>query len=557
MNDDHIYIHGRPDYNILDALHNAKVVAIDLETSGTNVAKDVPFIIGASIDGKSGVAVPFGYDLFPWRILEDDKVLKIAHNATFDRSMLKRQAIWTQNYADTLILAHMLWNTHLDLKYLYSECLGKELTTFTEIGGFGASEQYLGVMCASHATATIELWNELSPGLSKWGFKHLFWDIQMPLIPIISDMEINGSLIDQNELNVMREEFTEKLEILERVMNKAAGIDDLNYSSGDQVAWLLFKKLGLKGGHKTPSGKRLSTDAEALESLRGMHVIIPLLIKHREYEKLLSTYIEGISKRLVDGRIHTNFRQTGTRTGRLSSTDPNLQNIPQRKPEGRRIRKAFIAPEGSVLVAADKDQLELRELAIQSKDKYMIDAFVSGRDIHTETAIRAYGTAEKRFEGKTLNYTIAFGGGSEHKDKFFEAYPGAAAWIKRVIRQGSYDCCAITRQGRIRKLDNLLSDNPKYKSHGERELLSTMIQGSAAEEVQMDMYKVWKVIHDTEVKLLLQVHDELVVECPKSIATDVAKVLKDGMTSNEQIVPLTCEVKIGDNWRDMKKIKFD
>ncbi len=517
-------------------------------------AKDNPIGVSFSAGDDSGYYFPWGHERLPWQRLEDPNVLKVAHNASFDYLMLKKQGVLARNFADTLIAAHMLWESHLNLKYLSSQRFGIVIPTFSEIGGLNATLQEMGSMSAMHSFMTYELWQLYEPLLRKWGMSHLFWDIHMPLVPVIGDMELAGITVDKGELEVLGVEFEQKADLLAKAIDATTGFTETNYNSPDQVAWLLFDKLGLKAGRYTPSGKRPSTSAKEMERLRSLHPAVNLILVYRQYKKLKSQYVDGMIKEMVNGRIHTSLNQAGTSTGRLSSSEPNLQNIPKRRPEGRRIRKAFVASPGCLLIVPDYDQLELRDLAIQSGDNYLIDAFLSGRDIHTETAIRAFNSAKERFKGKTLNYQVTFGGGKRNeRQKFFDAYPQAAEWIRRESLAATENGYAKTRHGRIRLLPEIQSEFAKVAAHGQREAISTIVQGSSAEEVFRGMIKVWEIFHDTEARMLLQVHDELVLEAPENIVGDVIPLLKEALTCNDYVIPLTVTVKVGKNWRDLEE----
>lgn len=540
----------------VDSLHTASTLAFDVEASGVHVAVDDPIGVSFAVDSNSGYYFPWGHERFPWQQLENPDVLKVAHNAVYDRSMLKKQGILANNFADTLVAAHMLWEQHLNLKHLSFQRLGKQIPTFSEIGGLNATVEETGTMSGQHAMVTFALWQYYEPLLRKWGMNHLFWDIQMPLVSVLSDMELNGIMVDKEELRVLGDEFQQKADTLARAIESTTGISGVNYNSPDQIAWLLFEKMKLEPGRPTKGGKRPSTAAGELERLKSCHPVVNLILTYRQYRKLIDQYVDGLIKQMVNGRIHTSFNQTGTRTGRLSSTEPNLQNIPKRRPEGRRIRRAFVASPGCMLIVPDYDQLELKDLTLHSLDPHLLDAFRSGRDIHTETAIRAYGSASRRDEGKTLDYQILFGGGKpKDRHKFFEAYPGAAEWIQRTSIDILNNGYARTRHGRIRLLPEVNSYSTRMVAHGQREGISTIVQGSSAEEVIRGMNKVWGEVHDTEVKMLLQVHDEIVLEAPENMVDDVVPVLREALTCNDYEIPLTVTIKVGKNWRDLEAHK--
>jgi len=564
----------------IEELSNASVVALDIESTGTRVEVDQPLGVALSVDRRGGAYFPWGEQSFPWRMIEDDKVLKVGHNIQFDRSLMKKHNILCDNVADTMILGHM---GEYDLKMMrYSlgdlyrklyyqerifEGAPREFVDFKGIGGLNASTQTMGEMCSLHARTTLNFWEEYEHLIDYDGLSELFWDLKMPMVNVLSDVELNGCVIDDTYLRSLGVEFRKRMDTLEYALERVTGVKGTNYNSGDQIAWLLFDKLGLQGKYLTSSGKRFSTDAKALESLRTKHPAVNLILTFRMYSKLIGTYVDGILERMINGRVHPHFGQAATDTGRLNSTDPNAQNIPKRKEQGYKIRRAFVAPEGHVLVVVDWNQLELRDLAIQSKDPGLIDAFNSGRDIHAETAIRAYGSASRRADGKTMNYQIVFGGGTrEHRQKFMEAYPVAGLWIAERIRDLHMNGFAKTRKGRIRPLPNGRLDadygfmtklERDFLAKAERQCVSTHVQGSAAEEVQEAMVNIWNITRDTDIRMIMQVHDELLFEVPFGKEIEIAEVVKKACeklrTLSGYPVDLTVDTKVGKNWKDLVK----
>ncbi len=260
-------------------------------------------------------------------------------------------------------------------------------------------------------------------------------------------------------------------------------------------------------------------------------------------------------KRLIDGRIHTNFNQTRTRTGRLSSSDPNLQNIPQRTEEGRKIRRAFIAPDGKVIIKADMNQVELRKSACLSNCTPLLDAFRNNEDVHKATAIRAYNDPARRPDGKTLNFKLVYGGGTpEEQELLFNAYPQIKTWSDSMYKEFEILGYAKTHYGRRRHLGDFSRMSAKERAHAHREGLSTMNQGSCAEYLKLGMRGIWNEIKNSEIKMLLQVHDELVFECPYKDIPDLTDIITRHMTYKELQIPLTVAISIGANWGETEKL---
>lgn len=556
----------------LESLDSSQLVSFDVETTGRDIVR--ARMLGSSITDSPSHAYffPTGHTEFPARILGDNSVPKVAHNAIFDRSILKRYGVVVDNIIDTMIAAHLAGEPFLGLKPLGSGVLGKKIIAFEDLKK-PMSELTLEEMISysgPHSITALELWEALEPRLREWGSLSIFKNLEMPLVPVLSDMVLNGAMIDADELRTLGVIFDSKIAIIQDALDHYSGYPGINYRSPDQVADLLFKKLGLPAGKKTKTGKRPSTDARVMEGLRGRHPVINLILQDRQYEKLKGTYVDGLIKRIINGRVHTSFNQTGTRTGRLSSSDPALQNIPVRRAEGRRIRSAFVAPPGYVLLKADADQLELKVLAHYSQDPKMVQAFLDGKDVHEEVAIEVFGDKKERFKGKTLNYITGYGGGDaliaqqtgmsvresgKWKARYFDTYSGIAYWVKvtkEFCKESGY---AKTLHGRLRVIPELMAyDSPGILEHGCREAISTIIQGSSSEIIKLGMRKAWNVLKDSEVKMILQVHDEIIFEVPEEIVRDVVEVLKDTLPYNELSIPITFSFKMGYNWRDMAEI---
>ena len=530
-------------------------LAFDIEATGTDIVRDNP--LGVSVVTDHSSAYWFPIDSSMLKSLGTD--LTIGHNLKYDRSMLKKAGIEVSDkLIDTLIAAHLLGKFSLDLKSLAFGELGVHLITYTDIGKSfeGMNLNDMAEFSGAHSMASLLLWELFEKELRRFRMLDIFYNIEMPLVPVLSDMELTGVMVDPVVLESLGKEFAGKIAAIDDALNSYTKSTSINYNSPDQIANLLFNVMGLPPGRMTNKGKRPSTDAKVLESLRDKNPVVPLLLQRKRYDKLKGNYADGLLKAIVDGRIHGSFNQEGTRTGRLSSSNPNLQNIPQRSAEGRRIRTAFIAPTGYSLVRADCNQLELRVMAHCAQDRVMIDAFKEGRDIHEETAIRAFGDKKFRTKAKTLNYQVVYGGGDNAtRRKFYTAYTGIAEWTKRTHRVALEDGYVKTLGGRIRVIPELRSDNSWIVKHGLNEAISTIVQGTSAETVKIGMRRAWEKFQGTDVKIILQVHDEVVFEVPDSQIKDAVEVIREVLTYKELSVPLPVTIGVGKSWGSMQEVK--
>ena len=424
------------------------------------------------------------------------------------------------------------------------------------------------------AEALWQLKPILEAELQKNGMEKLYQQIELPLCEVLYRMENRGILIDRQQLTQFGEMLSQRITDCETLIYSYSE-DKFNINSTKQLGELLFEKLGLPPVKKTKTG--YSTNAEVLEKLKGKHPIIPAIMDYRMLTKLKSTYADGLIKEIRDdGRIHTTFQNLVTATGRLSSTEPNLQNIPVRTDLGAEIRKMFVPKEGCVLVDADYSQIELRVLAHIAGDKNMQDSFVNGLDIHTATAAQVFGvsmeevTALQRRHAKAVNFGIVYGisefslaediGVSRYEarayiDNYLANYRGVRTYMKTVVEDAKKIGYTETLYGRRRYIPELSSSNFNVRSGAERIALNTPIQGTAADLIKLAMIRVERALNETfpEAKLLLQVHDELIVECPEELASQVAELISREMENVAQLrVPLTAEAKFGKSWYDAK-----
>lgn len=433
----------------------------------------------------------------------------------------------------------------------------------------GETDEFIKNACLfSLACDTLE--NELE----KTGQKKLFDEIELPLARVLGEMELCGFSADVNGLKALSSELDTRIKALESEIYSLVGYE-FNLNSPKQLGVALFEKLGLPAKKKTKSG--YSTGAEVLEGLKNEHPAVSLLLNYRQLAKLKSTYADGLQDCIAeDGRIHSTFNQTEARTGRISSLEPNLQNIPVRTAEGRRLREYFNAPAGRVLCDADYSQIELRVLASMSGDANMINAFGSGTDIHTVTASQVFGlpqdmiTPELRSRAKAVNFGIVYGIGAFSLSKdigvtraeadryiksYLAAYPDVAAYMEKAIDDAKKNGYVTTLYGRRRYIPELLNSNGNMRAFGERVARNAPIQGTAADIIKIAMIKVSRSLKDEfpTARLILQVHDELIVECDERDAEGVCALLEREMESAADLaVRLTAEAHFGKTWLEAK-----
>ena len=428
---------------------------------------------------------------------------------------------------------------------------------------------------AQHARAVGRLHETLGERIREEGMEKLLCEVELPLVPVLCQMEREGFLLDTGRLLCFGASLSSQIEELTQEIYRLAG-EQFNINSTQQLGHILFEKLGLKVIKKTKKG--YSTDIEVLEKLKNSHAIVPLIIEYRKLTKLKSTYVDGLS-RLVggDGRVHTTFQQMITATGRLSSTEPNLQNIPVRQQIGAEIRRCFVARPGWVLIDADYSQIELRVLAHIADDPIMKRAFLEGEDIHTVTASQVFGvpvefvTPQMRSHAKAVNFGIVYGisafslsedihvsqkEAQGYIDSYLEKYSGVRRYMEEIKEKARQDGYVTTLWGRRRYLPELRSKNFNIRSFGERLALNTPIQGTAADIIKAAMVAVFRRLkkEGLQARLLLQVHDELIIEAPEEEAERVSALLKEEMEGAFPLsVRLVADVSQGENWYEAKK----
>mgnify|MGYP001850632930 FL=1 len=508
------------------------------------------------------------------------KVKKVAHGVKELCEKLLEEGIQGEGFVfDTQLAAYLLDPTagSYDLPKLSMQYLKKELEesrAWRDEEAFGAlSDQVKAQTQWYEDNAFIgALYEKLAPQLDELGLTKLLQEMEIPLCSVLANMERRGVLVDKGALSRFGEMLTGRIVDTQKAIYEQAG-EEFNILSPKQLGHILFEKLGLPPVKKTKTG--YSTNAEVLEKLQYQHPIVSLVLEYRQLTKLNSTYVEGLSKVIAgDGRIHTSFQNTVTATGRLSSTEPNLQNIPVRTALGAEMRTMFVARPGWVLVDADYSQIELRLLAHMSGDEAMIQAFRDGVDIHTVTASQVFGvspdrvTADMRRAAKAVNFGIVYGispfslsqdihvsvaQAKSYMEKYFAHYAGVRAYMDGVVEQGKSQGYVSTLYGRRRWLPELKSSNFNTRSFGERVALNMPIQGTAADIIKLAMIRVEHRLaqEGLQAQLVLQVHDELIVECPQAEADTVARLLTQEMEGVAQLaVPLTAEAKVGQTWAE-------
>jgi DNA polymerase-1 len=584
---------------LIGELEGAQDVAIEIETTGEKaVAAD---LVGIAISPTQGNAfytplahrglnqpqqLPLGEVTAGLKtVLGSASIGKIAFDGKHAMAALARCGVKLDNLRfDCMLAAHLLGEKSLGLKGLAFNKLGVEISTPTELGGSrkkqgSLSPDYVGVdQIASYACASVDiLWSlkeNLEAELGRQGLWRLFTEVEMALIPVLVAMERHGILLDTDLLRQMSLELGQELLRLEKGIYSSVG-HEFNINSPQQLGKVLFQELKLPLSRKTKTG--YSTEASIMEALRGAHPVIELILKYRQLSKLKSTYIDALPALInrKTGRVHTSFNQTGTSTGRLSSSEPNLQNIPIRGEMGSKIRKAIIAAPGTYLLSADYSQIDLRALAHLSQDPGLIASFAQDEDIHTLTASEIFGvpkdevTPEMRRNAKTVNFGIIYGMsdyGLEQATSFsrdeasrfialyFEKYPKVKEYLEATKEQARRLGYVQTVLGRRRLVPEINSANRMVREAAERMAINAPVQGTSADVIKVAMINLHREMDKSHLKskMLLQIHDELLFEVPEGELNEmkslVARLMPEAV---ELCVPLKTDIKAGRNWVDM------
>jgi DNA polymerase I len=583
---------------LIDELRRAKRFAFDTETTSLNAVQ--ADLVGLSFAVREDEAwyIPVGHrylgapeqldrrlvleKLRP--LLEDPALAKIGQNLKYDLLVLRRAGIQVAGSAvDTMIasyLANPAAKSH-GMDAMASELLGHKTISYTEMTGSGKSQigfeevevEKAVNYAAEDADITFRLAAVLEPKLAETEQDRLFVEVEMPLVEVLTDMEWAGVRIDSAFLGKLSAEMAEKMAVLETEIHALAG-GPFNIGSPKQLGEILFERLGLPRGRKTKTG--WSTDVAVLNKLAEEHPIAAKLLDYRSLAKLKGTYTDALPK-LVNpetGRIHTSFNQAVTATGRLSSSDPNLQNIPIRGEEGGRIREAFIPAEGNVLLAADYSQVELRVLAHMADEAVLKESFANGEDIHQRTAGEVFGvfpemvTPEMRRQAKTINFGVIYGMGAfslgkdlgissreaqTFIDNYFARYPGIKTFMESKKDEAREKQYVTTLLGRRCAVSEILSKNGAIRSYAERNAINYPIQGSAADIVKVAMVRIHRrlAVEGLKTRMVLQVHDELVFDVPQEELETVRELVRKEMEGAVELkVPLVVDIGVGGNWRE-------
>ncbi|MFW2147028.1 DNA polymerase I [Acinetobacter sp. TY1] len=579
---------------LFQRLSTEKRFAIDTETTSLDyrVAEMVGFSV--AFDAKDAYYVPLAhnYEGAPEQlnreaiiqqikpILEDTSVEKIGHHLKYDAHIFENHGIHLQGwYFDTMLASYVLNSvaTRHGMDDVARVYLSHLTTTFEQVAGKGAKQKtfnQIEIETAAHYAAedahvTYRLYEVLDRKLKELPeLSSILHNIEVPVASVLTRMEENGIALDLKFLDQLSISFSETIQDLENQIIEIAG-ESFNVSSPKQVGEVLFEKMGLKGGKKTATGQ-YSTSEAILEKID--HPITALIIEYRGLTKLKSTYTDGLLKQAnpETQRVHTSYHQALTATGRLSSTDPNLQNIPVRENIGRQIRQAFIAPEGRILLAADYSQIELRLMAHFSQDEALVHAFNHGQDVHSRTASEVLGvaledvTSDQRRQAKAVNFGLLYGmsefglirqlgftreESQNYIKQYFHRYPGIYEYMQRTRQIALEQGFVETITGRRLYTPDIKASNMMVRKGAERAAINAPLQGSAAEIIKMAMIEVDKILPKNQAKLLLQVHDELVFEVDEDIADEISVKIQDVMQKVVTLsVPLLVEVGKGKNW---------
>jgi len=579
-------------------LENKKIFAVDTETTSINPMEADLVGISFSYMDDSGFYIPIAHTLSgeidqPSKediirifkpILEDPEIHKVGQNIKYDYIVLSRYGIHLDGIVfDTMIASHLLnpGTRGHGLDRIAMNLFGYKMISYEEVAGKGKNQigfedvpvSLAADYAAEDADITFMAYGELKRQIHEKGLTSLMDTLEIPLIPVLARMEMAGIRVDAKELFSMSQEFETEMRILEKEIYDLAG-ETFNINSSQQLGVILFEKLELKTGKKTKKKTGYSTDVTVLTQLAQTHELPKKLLRYRTIGKLKSTYVDSLSKLVnpVTGRIHTSFNQTVTVTGRLSSSKPNLQNIPIRKPEGKKIRRAFIPEQDKILISADYSQIELRVLAHCADDEILIESFNNDEDIHTRTALEVFQvlpglvTDELRSQAKAINFGIVYGMSAfrlandlgisrkmatAYIDNYFKRYSGVKQFIDQTVEDTKRTCEVTTLLGRKRRLDDIRSSNVNLRNFAQRAAVNTPIQGSAADLIKLAMINMETALIKESMasKMLLSVHDEIIFESPLEEKEALIELAREIM---ENVYPLKVPLKVnfgaGDSW---------
>ncbi|MDQ2691212.1 MAG: DNA polymerase I [Chloroflexota bacterium] len=591
--------------DLVKELSHAEVISFDTETTSTEEMKAEIVGISLAIREGEGYYIPVGHRVGTNLPLEqvlsalkapltNPKIGKIAHNAKYDYIVLAKHGLYVSPLTFDTMLAEFIidpGSRNMGLKNLAFNKLGEEMTHIEDLIGKGKKQITMAEVAiesaAPYAVADAEVTLRLLPiqieGLKRVNGEKLLYEIDLPLTPVLADMEMAGISLDLPFFQETGKRLEQRLAEIEKQVYETVG-KTFNINSTQQLSDVLFNRLGLEPpdrGNKTASG-HFSTSAGVLDLLRGKHPVVDSVLEHRELSKLKSTYVDALQAALNSetGCVHTSYSQIGAVTGRLSSSNPNLQNIPIRSEEGRRLRHGFVAGKGNVLLSADYSQIELRIVAHMAQDESMLAAFRAGEDIHATTAAAIYGirpdevTSRMRRIAKGVNFGLIYGmsvfGLTRYTEltlaesetfvkTYFQKFPGVKRYLDGIRKQAAQQGYVETLLGRRRYFPALQSKaNVQVKNREEREAINAPVQGTAADIMKIAMIKVPPALKAAGLKarMLLQVHDELVLECPADEVQETARIVQEAMANAYPLdIPLSTEARSGKNWGDMKPIE--
>ncbi len=584
----------------INKINKSKVFALDTETNSVNTVSANLIGISISVSENEGCYIPIGhsYDGCPDQLtidhviktlgpaIEQNQKKIVGQNLKFDIPILSRHGINILEFcADTMLMSYVLNSTATrhGMDRLANYYLNYTTTKYTDVTGTASkqisfSEVKLDIAtnyASEDADITLRLYNLLTPMLKdKPTQEKLLHDIEYPLVHVLSRVEQNGAKIDKNKLSKHSKELSKKIDELSSQAFKIAG-EEFNLDSPKQLLEILYEKQGLPVLKKTPKGQP-STNEDTLQRLSEEYELPKIILQYRTLAKLKSTYTDSLIniENPKTERIHTSYQQAVTSTGRLSSTEPNLQNIPIKTSEGRRIREAFVPEKGNVLISADYSQIELRIMAHLSKDKNLTHAFNNDIDIHSSTAAEVFGVSiddvsqDQRRSAKAINFGLMYGMSAfgltrqlgiprgeaqEYLDTYFARYTGVRDYMDRIKAQAKEDKYVETIMGRRLYLNEINAANARLRQGAERAAINAPLQGSAADIIKKAMLDIDKLLMNEmqEVKMIMQVHDELVFECPKDNAEFVMEEMKAVMEKTVELnIPLIAEAAIGSNWNE-------
>ncbi len=588
---------------LVQRLNEAPCIAFDTETTSVDQMRAELVGISLAVEGQAGYYIPVGHKDDAGQQLPLESVLqalrapltnphlpKYGHNVKYDYVLLARHGLSVSPLSFDSMIAEWLCNPdsrNLGLKNLAWVRLDLRMTEIEELIGKGKNQRSMAEVPIAHAApyaaadaaAVIQLAPILQAELAKCQAERLLDEIEMPLVAVLAEMEMNGISLDTGFLSQMSAELTGRLNEIETRVFEHTG-QQFNINSTQQLSQALFDRLKLPPpgrAHRTASG-HYSTSVDVLEALSGQHPVVDLVLEHRELSKLLSTYVDSLPRQVNPhtGRVHTSYNQTGSVTGRIASSDPNLQNIPIRTDLGRKVRQGFTAAPGQVLLSVDYSQVELRIAAHMANDPAMLAAFRAGQDIHTATAAAIYNipleavTKAQRRHAKSINFGLIYGMSAfgltrssdltlaeaeDFVETYFRQFPGIKRYLDQVRHQATQQGYVETLLGRRRYFPGLKTQsNQNIRNREEREAINAPIQGTAADIMKIAMLHLHQALHKSRLsaRILLQVHDELVLECPAEELEQTAALAQDVMENAYLLeAPLRTDARYGQNWGEM------